>query len=99
MKFLSSLNIARSVMKSVAMALNSLQSETNTQMGWLLPTIYLFDTKLKKDGGFCQGTSSPYSCSESGSTKGLWEAYGRSGTHQHSSFFFPKRKVKEGKRR
>jgi len=30
------------------MALNILQSETNTQMGWLLPTIYLLDSKLKK---------------------------------------------------
>ncbi|XP_056110598.1 uncharacterized protein LOC130088018 [Rhinichthys klamathensis goyatoka] len=36
------------VMKPVSMALNILQSETNTQMGWLLPTIYLLDSKLKK---------------------------------------------------
>ncbi|XP_016315579.1 uncharacterized protein LOC107668272 [Sinocyclocheilus anshuiensis] len=36
------------VMKLVSMALNILQSETNTQMGWLLPTICLLDPKLKK---------------------------------------------------
>ncbi len=36
------------VMKPVSMALNILQSETNTQMGWLIPTIYLLDSKLKK---------------------------------------------------
>ncbi|KAL1252762.1 hypothetical protein QQF64_017455 [Cirrhinus molitorella] len=35
-------------MKPVSMALNVLQSETNTQMGWQLPTIYLLDSKLKK---------------------------------------------------
>lgn len=35
-------------MKPISMALNILQSETNTQMGWLLPTIYLLDSKLKK---------------------------------------------------
>lgn len=36
------------VTKPVSMALNILQSETNTQMGWLLPTIYLLESKLKK---------------------------------------------------
>lgn len=35
-------------MKPISMALNILQSETNTQMGWLLPTICLLDSKLKK---------------------------------------------------
>ncbi|MCI4377133.1 hypothetical protein PGIGA_G00200140, partial [Pangasianodon gigas] len=37
-----------SLRNPVSMALNILQSETNTQMGWLLPTIYLLDSKLKK---------------------------------------------------
>lgn len=35
-------------MKPISMALNIFQSKTNTQMGWLLPTIYLLDSKLKK---------------------------------------------------
>lgn len=36
------------VMKHASMDLNILQSKTNTQMGWLIPTIYLLDSKLKK---------------------------------------------------
>ncbi|XP_053089505.1 uncharacterized protein LOC128317070 [Pangasianodon hypophthalmus] len=37
-----------SLQNPVSMALNILESETNTQMGWLLPTIYLLESKFRK---------------------------------------------------